>query len=472
MQFKQWLNESRGMRLSPELIKAIDDNLDYITSKATKLQNFKVDIGPFKNPDITKKNLQKLESEKDYLIIPHSVLQTLMPALENAANHLIIITGRYIPEDKMFGSGSIKNKWQSFKKNVKYLMNAAGWASTQKEKLLAKDNPALQKDLPNLKKLAQKEYQKIKDIVQNHPYENKAIRIHDDGEFRKDLQKNIPPYKGIGEEADTLFDKLKDREKVASIIQQKYGYPAEYILTFGFHKHPDPQHPNYQKEVESDFDTKKIVANDLRRLELNDAGHNFRQEMLQSLDSFEKFFNVIIMPIIEKFYELTICNVAVNKFSMLLKPKTEIRTLLVHEIIHCMDKLYTVGGNITRYEDKNLQKNTKNNVADKSYFDKKQEVEAHIGEIVQEILDIPQKTTNPEQAKQMLDNISNQLKNPKLISSFLSSLFQNKNSPLISHKSQFLMYYSKLDDQRKRLLLKRLDRALQDAKDILKKKSL
>ena len=92
--------------------------------------------------------------------------------------------------------------------------------------------------------------------------------------------------------------------------------------------------------------------------------------------------------------------------------------------------------------------------------------------MVQLILDIPQKTTNPEQAKQMLDNISNQLKNPKLISSFLSSLFQNKNSPLISHKSQFLMYYSKLDDQRKRLLLKRLDRAVQDAKDILKKKSL
>ena len=471
MNFKEWLfNESRGMRLSPELIKAIDDNLDYITSKATRLQNFKVDIGPFKNPDITKKNLQKFESEKVNLIIPQSMLQTLqtlMPTLENAPNHLITITGRYIPEDKMFGSGSIKNRWQSFKKNMRYLTGAAGWASTSGKKLPAKDNPAFQKDLPNFKKIFEKEYQKIKDIVQNHPYENKAIRIQNDDEFRKDLQKNIPPYKGIGEEAYKLFDKLQDRKKVASFIQQKYGYPAEYILAFGFHYHPDPQHPDYQEKVESDFRIKKLIATDLRRLELNDAGHNFGQEMLESLDSFEKFFNLTIMPIIEKFYRLTICNVAVNKYNMFLEPKTKIRSLLVHEIIHCMDKLYTVGGNITRYEDKDLQKNTKYNIGDKSYYDRKQEVEAHIGQMVQLILDIPQKTTNPEQAKQMLDKISNQLKNPKLISSD-----KDQNNPLVMLKYKFDQYYSKLDDQRKRLLLKRLDRALQDAKDILKKKSL
>ena len=173
------------------------------------------------------------------------------------------------------------------------------------------------------------------------------------------------------------------------------------------------------------------------------------------------------MPIIEKFYRLTICNVAVNKYNMFLEPKTKIRSLLVHEIIHCMDKLYTVGGNITRYEDKDLQKNTKYNIGDKSYYDRKQEVEAHIGQMVQLILDIPQKTTNPEQAKQMLDKISNQLKNPKLISSD-----KDQNNPLVMLKYKFDQYYSKLDDQRKRLLLKRLDRALQDAKDILKKKSL
>jgi hypothetical protein len=467
MQFKNWLlNESRGMRLSPELIKAIDDNLDYITSKATKLQNFKVDIGPFKNPDITKKNLEELKKYKEYLAIPYSIVEKFLPILENAPNHLITITGRYIPEDKLFGSGSIKSRWQSFKTNMQKLTGAGGWASTQEEKLLAKDNPALQKDLPNLKKLAEKDYQKIKDIVQNHPYENKAIRIHNDDEFKKDLQKNIPPYKGIGEEADNLFDKLKDREKVASIIQQKYGYPAEYILTFGFHKHPDPQNPNYQKEVESDFETKKIVAADLRRLELNNAGHNFSQEMLQSLDSFEKFFNGAIMPIIEKFYALRICDVAVNKYTMRGQNKVQIRTLLVHEIIHCMDKLHSIGGNIQRYQmDKNNDYDSK--IGTPSYYDDKAEVEAHIGQIVQEILDIPQKTTNPEQAKQMLDKISNQLKNPKLISSD-----KDQNNPLVLFKHKFDQYYSNLNDQRKRLLLKRLDRAVQDAKDILSEKSL
>lgn len=464
LNFKEWLiNESRGIRLPPELIKAIDDNLDYIASKATKFQNFKVDIGPFKNPDITKNTLDELEKHKEYLTIPYFIVEKLLPTLENAPNHLITITGRYIPEDKLFGSGSIKNRWQSFKRNMQKLTGAGGWASTRPDKLPAKDNPALQKDLPNLKKLAEKDYQKIKDIVQNHPYENPILRLHNDDEFKKNLQKNIPPYKGIGEEADKLFDKLKDREKVASIIQQKYGYPAEYILTFGFHKHPDPKHPNYQKEIESDFETKKTVAADLRRLELQDAGHNFSQQILESLDSFEKFFNGAIMPIIEKFYALRICDVAVNKYTMRGQNKFEIRTLLVHEIIHCMDKLHSIGGNINRYQmNKNDDYDSK--IGSSSYYDDKAEVEAHIGQIVQEILDIPQKTTNPEQAKQMLDKISNQLKNPKLISSD-----KDRNNPLVMLKYKFDQYYSNLDDQRKRLLLKRLDRAVQDAKAIIKK---
>lgn len=351
LNFKQWIiNESRGIRLPPDIIKTIDDNLDYIVQKGTKLQNFNVNIGPFKNQiqtDIEKQKLSKYN--KTYgNFIPESLIQALTPLLDNAPNQIINISGKFFPEKLTFN-------WQNLKHNFQFFSGATGWAGRQ-QNLPPNKNPAFQKDLSKIIQISKQEYNKL--------------------------------------------------------LQQKTE----------------------------------------------------NKELLEILNSYDNFYKNLIVHIVEPFYQIKVCDIAVNKYKMFRAKKEEIRSLLIHELIHCMDiAIMNQDDNISRYENKKLQKSTQGQLGDFAYYDRKAEVEAHIGQITQGILDIAQKSTDHIQAKEMLDKIASQLRNPNLI-----NLDKDENNPLVRYKYKFAVYYQELDDKRKILLLKRLDRALQDAYNILK----
>lgn len=165
--------------------------------------------------------------------------------------------------------------------------------------------------------------------------------------------------------------------------------------------------------------------------------------------------------------------VYINEKNMCGKPNQMMRTLLIHEIIHCIDPklIYStdiVDPNYHQLEPGDNYQNIK------KYKSNKVEIEANIGELVQKIFDLVNNSTNYKKTKSQIETITQQLINaPKEPNKFFS-LDSLKN--LIFGKSylqadrDFNMYTRNLSPNIRRKVLERLSNAVLQARQMLKTK--
>lgn len=198
--------------------------------------------------------------------------------------------------------------------------------------------------------------------------------------------------------------------------------------------------------------------------------------------------------------------VNINEKYMCGKPTQMMRTLLVHEIIHCIDpkviyniradKYYAPSGNYN-YEDI------------KKYKSNEMEIEAKVGEMIQKIFDLVNDSTDYEYTKSQIKTIAQQLRGaPRpdltkkskndnslfvnwiknffdefksvvndvktgivsdIMAPFVNAKAPNYISPLKSDRD-FVMYTKELTPEIKRKVLERLSNAVLQAKEMLETK--
>jgi hypothetical protein len=202
-------------------------------------------------------------------------------------------------------------------------------------------------------------------------------------------------------------DYLELKEKVDEIIDNNYKNITEI-----FDKYYSEQYGKYMRELQSDL-----------------KGH--RDEIIYGK-------NIGIRQIKYYFDEETkiikiLGTVHINEKYMCGKNKEEIKTLLVHEIIHCIDpkliyniradKYYSPYGNKYNYEDL------------KTYKSNEMEIEANIGEMVQKIFDLVNNSTDYQKTKYQIEIIAQQLRGAPRPN--LTNTSRNDNSPFVNWMKDF-----------------------------------
>jgi len=176
--------------------------------------------------------------------------------------------------------------------------------------------------------------------------------------------------------------------------------------------------------------------------------------------------------------------VNINEKLMCGKSKEEIKTLLIHEIIHCIDPkvIYDV-------KDPDYHQPQPNDDFHKfkKYKSNKVEIEANIGEMVQRIFDLVNNSKNYQKTKSQIETIAQELRGAPKPSSFsfvnwmknilsrdviigpIIRIFFTNNSNLESDPD-FGMYTRKLTPEIKRKVLERLSNAVIQARQMLETK--
>lgn len=128
----------------------------------------------------------------------------------------------------------------------------------------------------------------------------------------------------------------------------------------------------------------------------------------------------------------TLCTVNINEKHMCGKTKEEIKTLLVHEIIHCIDPkvIYNIRA------DKYYQPSGNYNYEDiKKYKSNEMEIEANIGEMIQKIFDLVNNSTDYQKTKSQIETIAQQLRGAPRPD--LTKKSKNDNSPFVNWMKDF-----------------------------------
>jgi hypothetical protein len=175
--------------------------------------------------------------------------------------------------------------------------------------------------------------------------------------------------------------------------------------------------------------------------------------------------------------------VNINEKLMCEKPKEEMRTLLVHEIIHCIDPKLIYRADIV--DPKYYQLQPKDDFSKiKKYKSNKVEIEANVGEMVQQIFDLVNNSRNYQKTKSQIETIAQELRGapiPDLTntskndnSTFINWIknfykVQNYISPLKSNPD-FDIYTQNLTPKIKRKVLERLSNAVIQARQMLETK--
>jgi hypothetical protein len=177
----------------------------------------------------------------------------------------------------------------------------------------------------------------------------------------------------------------------------------------------------------------------------------------------------------------TLGTVNINEKLMCGKTKEEIKTLLVHEIIHCIDPKLIY--NITDPKYHQLEPGD-NYEKIKKYKSNKVEIEANVGEMVQQIFDLVNNSRNYQKTKSQIETIAQELRGapiPDLTntskndnSTFINWIknfykVQNYISPLKSNPD-FDIYTQNLTPKIKRKVLERLSNAVLQARQMLETK--
>ena len=175
--------------------------------------------------------------------------------------------------------------------------------------------------------------------------------------------------------------------------------------------------------------------------------------------------------------------VNINEKLMCGKPKEEIKTLLVHEIIHCIDPKLIYDIKDPKYHQiepgDNYQKF-------KKYKSNKVEIEANTGEMVQQIFDLVNNSTNYRKTKHQIETIAQELRGAPIPDPNLTNTSENDNSTFVNWMKDFFkvqnyisplksnpdfdMYTRELSPKIKRKVLERLSNAVLKAKEMLETK--
>jgi hypothetical protein len=177
--------------------------------------------------------------------------------------------------------------------------------------------------------------------------------------------------------------------------------------------------------------------------------------------------------------------VNINEKLMCGKSKEEIKTLLIHEIIHCIDPKAIYRQDI---KDPDHYSGPKDGFSKfKKYKSNKVEIEANIGEMVQRIFDLVNNSKNYQKTKSQIETIAQELRGAPKPSSFpfvnwmknilsrdiiigpIIRFFFTSNSNLESDPD-FGMYTRLLTPEIRRKVLERLSNAVLQAKEMLETK--
>lgn len=111
----------------------------------------------------------------------------------------------------------------------------------------------------------------------------------------------------------------------------------------------------------------------------------------------------------------TLGKVNINEKYMCGRSKGEIRTLLIHEIIHCIDPKLIYRDKIKDPNYYELKRGDKGKNF-KKYKSNKLEIEANVGQMVQRIFDLVNSSTNYQKTKLQIERLARQLKtHPNLV---------------------------------------------------------
>jgi hypothetical protein len=177
--------------------------------------------------------------------------------------------------------------------------------------------------------------------------------------------------------------------------------------------------------------------------------------------------------------------VNINEKLMCGKSKEEIKTLLIHEIIHCIDPKAIYRQDI---KDPDHYSGPKDDFSKrKKYKSNKVEIEANIGEMVQRIFDLVNNSKNYQKTKSQIETIAQELRGAPKPGSFsfvnwmknilsrdiiigpIIRFFFTSNSNLESDPD-FGMYTRKLTPEIRRKVLERLSNAVIQARQMLETK--
>lgn len=470
LNFKEWLmNESRGIRLSPEVIKAIDDNIDEIYKAIKTFRKLDLTLGTFFSPAVAMDKKKSLPSQPKFM---QPLYDYLKEKINTIPNLTIQIQNLFVPNAKT------DNTLKDVTHKIHYGLMAGAWANPTRRADALHDS--YKKDSEEIKSIIKKIYDNIK----SYEFKDKNIINRDTDEQILDFIKTKMATREMADEYKKLSNQNIPDEEIDQIFKRKYNMGIANFLNYGWafkHKKDDPA---YDVKIKNQIEATKNRIMSIKEKELADAG--FEGVDIPSIKSFEKFFDRFALLAIKNVYTPLICDTSFNRIQMLIGSNTGllrkdlIRSVLIHEIIHCFDQYPN------RPKDPAFQKtSTLGRIGDKlsrslggrSYYAEPMEIEAHIGEMVQAILEVPEKYKDPTTAKKALDSAAEFIKKPSLIKSglgWLTNKFTSAKNPVLKswdYLYKIYMYLSMLPPNIRKVFLKRLDRAIQDAREILKKKS-
>jgi hypothetical protein len=178
--------------------------------------------------------------------------------------------------------------------------------------------------------------------------------------------------------------------------------------------------------------------------------------------------------------------VHINEQYMCGESKEHLRTVLVHEIIHCIDPKLIYNDKIKDPKYHRLQ--PKSNYEDfKKYKSNKVEIEANIGQMVQRIFDLVNNSKDYQKTKYQIENLARQLKTaPKPSSSgffhWFANLIKFRLSDIsgsimkyfdpnnLETNTDFGVYTRELTPEIRRKVLERLSNAVLQARQMLEAK--
>ncbi len=165
--------------------------------------------------------------------------------------------------------------------------------------------------------------------------------------------------------------------------------------------------------------------------------------------------------------------VNINEQKMCGKSKEEMRTLLVHEIIHCIDPKIMYRQDI---KDPDHYSGPRDDLSKwKKYKSNKVEIEASIGEMVQRIFDLVNNSKNYQKTKSQIETMAQELRGaPKTSSSgffhWIGSIMKYFDPNNLESDEDFGLYTRELTPEIKRKVLERLSNAVLQARQMLEAK--
>jgi hypothetical protein len=236
---------------------------------------------------------------------------------------------------------------------------------------------------------------------------------------------------------------------------------------------------NYQKLV-AIFDKYYSQSHISSRLEMGyDRNHN-ELETNALMTGIKYYFHEEIQR------KQILGKVNINEKYMCGRSKEEIRTLLIHEIIHCIDPKLIYRDKIKETNYYQLQpKDDFSKI--KKYKSNRVEIEANVGEMVQRIFDLVNNSRNYQKTKLQIERLARQLKNaPKSSSSGffhglanriefglrseLGSIMKYFDPNNLEENPDFGMYTRMLTPEIRRKVLERLSNAVLQARQMLETK--